>query len=171
LIFLTSNVGARELGKELRPDFGFEALAPVPPGGRWQKLDRIGTSAVRRRFPPEFLNRIDAVITYRPLGTAELDEILDLQLEALGRHISKRLGARAFALEIDAGARAFLLEKGTSREYGARELKRTILRSLTQPLAALLTAGAIEPGAIVRATVERGKLALESGSQADPGER
>jgi len=172
LIFLTSNVGARELRKELRPDFGFEALAPASAAGRWEKLDRVGTGAVRRKFPPEFVNRIDAVITYRPLGAPELVRILDLQLEALGRHISKRLGARAFALELDQGAREFLLAKGTSSEYGARELKRTILRSLTQPLAALLAAGAIEPGAIVHASFEQGKtehgkLGLRVESEAD----
>ncbi|HEV2201870.1 MAG TPA: AAA family ATPase [Bryobacteraceae bacterium] len=180
LIFLTSNVGARELRKELRPDFGFEALAPAPSAGRLQRLDRIGAGAVRRKFSPEFVNRIDAVITYQPLGAPELAQILELQLEALDRHISKRLGVRAFTLELDAGAREFLLAKGTSSEYGARELKRTILRSLTQPLAALVAAGAIEPGAIVRAsvehakpehgTLEHGKLELRVGSQADENE-
>jgi len=152
LIFLTSNVGARELRKELEPDFGFEAMAPAPSAGHAAKLDRIGAGAVRRRFPPEFMNRIDAVITYRPLGSAEMVEILEQQLEALDRHIGKRLGARAFSLEVDASAREFLLAEGTSSEYGARELKRTILRSLTQPLAALLANEGIEPGMTVRAT-------------------
>jgi ATP-dependent Clp protease ATP-binding subunit ClpA len=130
----------------------------------------VGAGAVRRKFPPEFVNRIDAVITYRPLGESEMTQILELQLEALGRHISKRLGARAFALEIDEGAREYLLAKGTSNEYGARELKRTILRSLTQPLAGLLAAGAIEPGAVVHAMLEHGKLALRVESEADANE-
>ena len=166
LIFLTSNVGARELRREIAPDFGFEALIPAPavstesPNGPGQKLDRVGASAVRRRFPPEFVNRIDAVITYRPLGASDLVEILQQQLDALDRHIHKRLGTRAFTLEVDEKAKEFLLAKGTSAEYGARELKRTVLRSLTQPLAALLANGSIEPGATVVAKFEceKGRL-------------
>src|SRR6202142_4298220 len=67
LIFLTSNIGARELRKEVAPDFGFESMMPekmmpAPSAGSASKLDRVGTSAVKRRFPPEFVNRIDAVI-------------------------------------------------------------------------------------------------------------
>jgi ATP-dependent Clp protease ATP-binding subunit ClpA len=162
LIFLTSNAGARELRKAIAPDFGFEsftaaALGAAPPpsngflNGPGQKLDRVGASAVRRKFPPEFVNRIDAVITYRPLGASDLAQILEQQLEALDRHIHKRLGAKAFTLKVDGEAKEFLLAKGTSSEYGARELKRTVLRSLTQPLAALLAKGAIEPGATVHA--------------------
>lgn len=153
LIFLTSNIGARELRKEVEPDFGFEAMTPAPSAGAsgnaGGRLDRIGAGAVRRKFPPEFVNRIDAVITYRPLGGGELVAILDQQLEALERHIDKRLEDRAFGLAVDEGARSFLLAKGTSAEYGARELKRTILRSLTQPLAALIANEGIEPGATV----------------------
>ncbi len=156
LIFLTSNVGARELRKAIAPDFGFESFTVAAPSsgflnGPGQKLDRVGASAVRRKFPPEFVNRIDAVITYRPLGANDLAQILEQQLEALDRHIHKRLGARAFTLDVDGEAKEFLLAKGTSSEYGARELKRTVLRSLTQPLAALLAGGAIEPGATVHA--------------------
>ena len=171
LIFLTSNIGARELRKEIEPDFGFEAMKPAPSAGAYAgafdrsagKLDRIGAAAVRRKFPPEFVNRIDAIITYRPLGAGELVAILDQQLAALERHIDKRLGERAFSLDIDESARTFLLAKGTSTEYGARELKRTILRSLTQPLAALLANDEIEPGAMVHVSsgTAAGKLVLK----------
>jgi ATP-dependent Clp protease ATP-binding subunit ClpA len=168
LIFLTSNIGARELRKEVEPDFGFEAMTPAPSAGASErqggKLDRIGAGAVRRKFPPEFVNRLDAVITYRQLGGGELVSILDQQLEALERHIEKRLDDRAFSLQVEESARAFLLEKGTSTEFGARELKRTILRSLTQPLAALIAKGAIEPGTIVRVSRETGaeKLTMQA---------
>ncbi len=162
LIFLTSNVGSRELRRELEPDFGFESLIPAAgPAGQpigdeaGKKLDRVGRSAVRRKFPPEFLNRIDAVITYHPLGTNDLVEILEQQLDALGRHIHKRLGPKAFTLKIDEDAKEFLLAKGTSSEYGARELKRTILRMLTHPLAALLADKEIQPGAMVRASFRK----------------
>jgi ATP-dependent Clp protease ATP-binding subunit ClpB len=105
--------------------------------------------AVKRKFAPEFVNRIDAVITYQPLDADALEAILDQQLAALERHIVHRLEERAFTLELDAGARSFLLAKGTSREYGARELKRVILRKLTQPLAAMVEAGSIPPESFV----------------------
>jgi ATP-dependent Clp protease ATP-binding subunit ClpA len=76
---------------------------------------------------------------------------VDQQIADLERHIQNRLMDRAFELEVSDEARRFLLEKGTSEEYGARELKRTILRKLTQPLAAMVTEGLIEPGDVVRA--------------------
>lgn len=155
LIFLTSNLGAREMQKEIQPDFGFEALVPcsaprsAPHATR--KLDRIGMGAVRRKFPPEFVNRIDAVITYQPLGADALAQIVDQQITVLERHIQNRLGERAFDLRVTRAARQFLLRRGTSSEYGARELKRAILRCLTQPLAAMTANGEIPPDAIVHA--------------------
>jgi len=75
---------------------------------------------------------------------------VDQQIEALEKHIVNRLDERAFELDVGPAARRFLLNKGASREYGARELKRTILRQLTQPLAAMVANGEIEPGATVR---------------------
>jgi ATP-dependent Clp protease ATP-binding subunit ClpA len=148
LIFMTSNLGGREMRREISPDFGFEALAPRSGSGQ-KKLESIGLGAVRRKFPLEFVNRIDAVITYQPLDTASLEVIVDQQIEALEKHIAKRLEERAFELDVGRAARRFLLNKGASREYGARELKRTILRQLTQPLAAMVADGEVEPGATV----------------------
>jgi ATP-dependent Clp protease ATP-binding subunit ClpA len=149
IIFLTSNLGAERMRKELRPDFGFDTVA----GGRRdsaKKLEGIGMSAVRRKFSPEFVNRIDAVITYQPLGAQALATIVDQQIEALEQHIAHRLMEKAFEIEVNDSAREFLLRKGTSDEYGARELKRVILRHLTQPLAAMVARGAILPGDVVR---------------------
>ena len=150
LIFLTSNLGAREMHDRLRPGFGFEAIARNSSGATLQKLHHIGMGAVRRKFAPEFVNRIDTVITYQPLDARALAEIVDLQIAALELHIENRLAERAFELEVTAAARQYLLTKGTSREYGARELKRTILRELTQPLAAMVANGEVPPESIVR---------------------
>lgn len=149
IIFLTSNLGADSMRKQLRPDFGFESVMarPVDSAKRSAKrLEEIGTRAVRRRFSPEFVNRIDAVITYQPLGAAALAIIVDQQIEALELHIARRLEDDAFEIDVHDCARAFLLRKGTSEEYGARELKRVILRHLTQPLAAMVAAGTILAG-------------------------
>jgi ATP-dependent Clp protease ATP-binding subunit ClpA len=161
LIFLTSNLGAEDMRKELAPDFGFASFVAVSNrGDRAGKLDAIGLGAVKRRFSPEFVNRIDAVITYRPLESSALEQILDLQLAALDRHIRNRLEEDAFEVEVDESARRFLLERGTSAEYGARELKRTILRQLTQPLAAMVETRDVQAGDVVRASHRVGQERL-----------
>lgn len=149
MIFLTTNLGAEAMRKQLVPDFGFQAVAPPRGGASLQKLESIGRAAVRRKFPPEFVNRIDAIVTYQPLDQAALEAILDQQIAALQKHVRERLLERAFEIEVAGCARAFLLERGTSREFGARELKRTILRHLTQPLAALVEQGKVAPECVV----------------------
>ena len=155
LIFMTSNLGAKAMMRALIPDFGFEAM--VETGERPDvsgKLQKIGLSAVRRKFSPEFVNRIDAVVTYQPLSQQALSAIVEHQLSDLQQHINKRLGPRAFRIATTRAARQFLLRTGTSSEYGARELKRTVLRYITQPLAAMVSSARIEPGTRVTIDVD-----------------
>jgi ATP-dependent Clp protease ATP-binding subunit ClpA len=161
IIFLTSNLGAEAMRKQLRPDFGFESMVGGQRGAA-KKLESIGMNAVRRKFPPEFVNRIDSVITYHPLSQEALAIIVDQQIEALEKHIAHRLMERAFEIDVSDGAREFLLRKGTSEEYGARELKRVILRDLTQPLAAMVAAGEILPGDVVEVEAAKDGLALRT---------
>src|ERR1700689_814101 len=96
MIFLTSNLGARDMSHELRPEFGFESILPRSDprsdADRDRKLDCIGMSAVRKNFSPEFINRIDAVVTYQPLDSEALAAILNQQIEELQSHIDRRLG-------------------------------------------------------------------------------
>ena len=99
--------------------------------------------SVRKRFSPEFVNRIDCIITYQPLTAESLSTILDQQITDLQNHVNTRLGTRSFTLEVPFEARQFLLSKGTSAEYGARELNRTIHRL---PDAAAGHAGGHRPG-------------------------
>jgi len=160
LIFLTSNLGSQSMSKHLNPEFGFECLQPIDHGDRKRKLQSIGIRAVRRQFSPEFVNRIDAVITYQPLESDALAAILDQEVRELQEYLDRRLGARTFRLEIPPRARRFLIERGTSQEYGARELKRTIQRQLIQPMASLIAAGEIGPGARIRAEVNSRKEKL-----------
>jgi len=161
MIFLTSNLGADAMRKLTMPDFGFESMAPQAAGpATLAKLQKIGMGAVKRRFPPEFVNRIDAVVTYHPLGRDSLDRILDQQLAHLNRHIRDRLADDAFRVELSADARELLLEKGTSVEFGARELKRTILRMLTQPLAAMVEQREVPPDCVVFADRAEAVLSL-----------
>jgi ATP-dependent Clp protease ATP-binding subunit ClpA len=115
-----------------------------------RKLESIGVAAARHKFPPEFLNRIDRIITYRPLDEGALAAILDQHIDEFQRHVFLRLGARGFDIQVPPETRQALLKKGTSAEFGARELKRTLHRHLTEPLAALVAGGGIEPGSSVR---------------------
>ncbi len=154
LIFLTSNLGARGMLRELRPVFGFEAGVPRERASVDRKLAKIGMEAVKRKFSPEFVNRIDHVITYRPLDEDSLSRILDRHISDFQRHVNSRLGPDGFGIEVPSETRRFLLRKGTSAEYGARELKRTLHRHLTQPLAALVAGGRIEPGSSVRIEID-----------------
>ena len=149
LIFLTSNLGARDMVSELQPGLGFDTPARRPGAELSAHLERVGLRAVQRHFSPEFVNRIDAVITYRPLGNESLVAILEQHVVELQRHVQNRLGSRSFDIDVAPAARFFMLEKGTSMEYGARELRRIIHLHLTQPLAAMVANGEITPGAQV----------------------
>lgn len=147
LVFLTSNLGAREMKS----------------GMSQEEIQRVGMAAVRGYFSPEFVNRLDEVIGYARLSPEALSAILDQQLAGLQAHINRRLGVRGFRLATTKAARNWLLVEGTSEEWGARELKRVILRNLTQPLARLVAGEAVEPGS--RVVVDRGKVGLEIKTQ------
>jgi ATP-dependent Clp protease ATP-binding subunit ClpA/CheY-like chemotaxis protein len=163
LIFLTSNLGAREMMQEMAPSFGFEAATRAP--GKWAelsgKLETIAVAAVKKRFSPEFVNRIDAVITYQPLSDESIRQILDHQIEELQEHVNSRLGSRCFSIELDHSARDFLLDRGVSVEYGARELKRAVYRHVTQPLATLVAENRVPPGSAVRIYAKPNEKALD----------
>jgi ATP-dependent Clp protease ATP-binding subunit ClpA/ActR/RegA family two-component response regulator len=165
LVFLTSNLGAREMMKELHPDFGFHAGA-VKRGitDVTSKLQNIALVAVRKKFSPEFVNRIDCIITYQPLTAESLSQIVDHQIAELQNHVNTRLGNKCFQIEVPFETRQWFIEKGTSTEYGARELNRTIHRNLTQPLATMVATGQIDSGARVRVDIapDREKLVLRT---------
>ncbi len=149
MIFLTSNLGAKSIQRANRPDFGFEAMVPVVNPNEHNRLQSIGMSAVRRKFSPEFVNRIDSVITYKPLDRPACEEILDHIMMDFSRLIQARLGLRAFRLQCTPAARGQLLDLGVSLDFGARELKRTVQRNFIQPVASLVSQGQIPPGSTV----------------------
>ncbi len=168
LIFLTSNLGAREMMNELLPSFGFESVTksvdqPLPDVS--DKLQSIALSAVRKRFSPEFVNRIDAVITYQPLSSSSIAHILDQQIEELQQHVNNRLGPRCFSIELARSARDFLLSRGVSVQHGARELKRVVYRYLTQPLATLVAENLVAAGSSVLVTAAEDGETLEFDTQ------
>src|SRR3954465_5188105 len=102
-----------------RPEIGFQPLDGRSSAEIASRLEQIGLAAVRKRFSPEFVNRIDAVITYQPLDAAALSQILDTHIAELQMHVHTRLGERSFDVEVSEPARRLLLEKGASQEYGA----------------------------------------------------
>ena len=170
LVFLTSNLGSREMMREIHPDFGFQAAGSGKTStDLTNKLQSISLSAVRKKFPPEFVNRIDHVITYQPLDAESFAAITDHEVINLQNHVNTRLGNRCFRIEVPAETRQWLVEKGTSPEYGARELKRTIHKNLTQPLATLVARNQVEPGSriLVEIRPDRDGLSLRS---IEPGE-
>jgi ATP-dependent Clp protease ATP-binding subunit ClpA len=164
LVFLTSNLGAREMMREINPEFGFQSVKPAERDDLTSKLQAIALVSVRKRFSPEFVNRIDCIITYQPLTAESLSAILDKQISDLQNHVNTRLGNRSFVLDVPPEARQFLLQKGTSAEYGARELNRTIHRFLTQPLATMVATNQVNPGARVWVEVDpqNDKLSLRT---------
>src|SRR5260370_1668151 len=97
--------------------------------GLHEKVERTAVEAARRKFSPEFMNRLDKVVVFHPLKRAELDEVLDIEL----RQVQKRVldsAARPFLFRITSEGREFLLEEGTDQRYGARHLKRAIERNV-----------------------------------------
>jgi ATP-dependent Clp protease ATP-binding subunit ClpB len=146
MIFLTSNLGAAEMDAILRPRLGFRVHDPVVPATQAGKLDSAGTEAARRRFSPEFMNRIDRTVVFNPLGREELQRILTLELEAVERRILLATGSASIDCSLNEAARDFLLAEGTDARYGARHLKRAVERLLVQPIANLIASGQLQSG-------------------------
>lgn len=161
LIFLTSNIGARAMQQALGPGVGFGRAVSEASENDPNRLESIAMRAARRTFSPEFLNRIDAAVTYRPLAEAALQEILDLQIHELQEHIESRLGVRAFRVEVTSRGRRFLLSQGASNEYGAREIRRALHRHVTQPIAAMIADGRVRPGGRVKIDCAAGAPVLQ----------
>jgi len=155
MIFTSSNLGAAEMTACLERRIGF---APSKPGGVMeQEIERIAIEAARRNFSPEFINRIDKMVVFKPLSAAELERILDIELDGLQRRLLETL---PFALVFSDAARAFLLSHGTDASYGARPLKRALDRYVIGPLASLLASRQIASGDIVQVDIASGRETL-----------
>jgi ATP-dependent Clp protease ATP-binding subunit ClpB len=111
---------------------------------------------VRSTFRPEFINRIDEIVVFEPLGRDEIARIVDIQLHRL----AGRLTDRKLTLQASDGARAYLADKGYDPAFGARPLKRLIQREVQDALAMKMLSGEIREGAAVRIDVEHGALAF-----------
>lgn len=159
LIFMTSNLGAREMESELTRGWGLASAVSRPHDAK--KIERLGMVGLRKRFSPEFINRVDRTLVYRPLGRVDYAQILALELDALQRHLVARMGPAAFQLSYTQEARDFLLDRGVDAKYGARELKRMIHKYVLRQLAAGLLDHTFENAGRLRAYVNQDGDGLE----------
>lgn len=174
LIFMTSNLGASEMNSLLRPYLGFATSSMEQACGTGEvddtmtgKLSRIGVEAARRKFTPEFINRIDKVVVFRPLGAEQLKKILSLELASLQQRIIRAAGSVPFVMNLTESARGFLLSEGTDLKYGARHLKRAIERSLVHPISNLIASDQIHAGDLVGIDYDSGAECLTFTKEAE----
>jgi ATP-dependent Clp protease ATP-binding subunit ClpB len=149
MIFLTSNLGGPEIAHLTAGGMGFAPVLQADSSGRQdEKVKRSSAEAAKRKFAPEFMNRIDKTIVFHLLGAEHLDQILNIELESVQqRLITAAKGEILF--RTTPSARAFLLREGTDLTYGARHLKRAIERYVLYPLANLLATQQLSSGDVV----------------------
>ena len=150
MIFITSNLGAQEMSQLVNGTIGFAPSGSdqMLPEDLDQKIYRTATEAARRKFSPEFMNRIDKVVVFRSLKHEELHRIIDLEFDAVQRRIDEGAAER-FMLTATEAAKEFLLAEGTDYRYGARHLKRAIEQFVVHPLANLTSSKQLRLGDVV----------------------
>ncbi len=155
IIFMTSNLGAREIGQIMEGSIGF---APVASNQESQIMDdkiyRTALEAAKRRFSPEFMNRIDSVVVFRNLTEDHFQKILDLELSAIQERIFEGSGQKFF-FHCTEKARQFFLREGIHPAYGARNLKRVLERELVVPMANLIATSQVATGDLVTIDFEK----------------
>jgi len=149
LIFLTSNLGSQEMTKLMSGGLGYTAGPREDDAELEHKIYRTALDAARRKFSPEFMNRIDKVIVFRTLTREHLERILDIELDHVRQRIISSGTSRLFVFRYTPSARDFLLEEGIDSRFGARHLKRSIERHLVFPISNLLATGQVDFGDLV----------------------
>ena len=162
MVVMTSNLGAREMSELISGGIGF---APAQNGKNPndsevdQKIYRTAAEAARRKFSPEFMNRIDKVVVFRSLKEHHLMKILELELQAVQDRIMKSAGTK-FIFNCSDAAKDFLLEEGIDFKYGARHLKRSIERFLVYPLSNLVATEQVGLGDLVHVEYDESRKRL-----------
>jgi len=149
VIFLTSNLGGGEITELMQGGMGFIQPTDKPTDALDEKVERTALEAARRKFSPEFMNRLDKVVVFHPLKREQLEEVLAIELG----HVQERVLETAkgqFLFRVTESGREFLLAEGTDQRYGARHLKRAIERHVVYPLANLLATEQVHLGDLVR---------------------
>ena len=149
MIFLTSNLGSKEMTTLMTGGLGFSDRSRESDDALDRRIYRAAMEAARRKFSAEFMNRIDKVIVFRTLQRSHLEKILDIELGLVQERITGALSSKQFVFKCTEEARDFLLREGTDTQFGARHLKRAIERYLVFPLSNLIATGQVELGDLV----------------------
>src|SRR6195256_5826380 len=165
MVVMTSNLGAREMSELISGGIGFAPGKGVkhPDSEVDQKIYRTAVEAARRKFSPEFMNRIDKVVVFRSLKEHHLRAILDLELQSVQDRVMMSAGTK-FVFQCTDAAKDMLLQEGIDYKYGARHLKRAIERFLVYPLSNLVATGQIGLGDLVQVGLNGNKLTFSKKS-------
>jgi ATP-dependent Clp protease ATP-binding subunit ClpA len=150
IIIMTSNLGAVEMSEMVNGGLGFAPRTVAVDDSLDEKMNRSAVDAARRKFAPEFMNRIDKVVVFKTLRAEHLQQILDIELGMVQQRVLMASGAHQFVFNCTAPVKNFLLAEGTDPKYGARHLKRAIERHLVFPLANLVATGQVKLGDFIR---------------------
>jgi ATP-dependent Clp protease ATP-binding subunit ClpA len=153
VIFLTSNLGGGEITELMQGGMGFIQPKDKPAAGLDQKVERTAVEAARRKFSPEFMNRLDKVVVFRPLQRKQLEQVLDIELSIVQQRVLDAAKGQ-FLFTVAPTARDFLLKEGTDQRYGARHLKRAIERHVVYPFANLLATDQVRSGDLISINCE-----------------
>jgi ATP-dependent Clp protease ATP-binding subunit ClpB len=154
VIFLTSNLGGGEITELMEGGMGFVQPKDIQATGLDEKVERTAVEAARRKFSPEFMNRLDKVVVFHPLRREQLEEVLEIELGQVQQRVLETAKGQ-FLFRVTVDGREFLLQEGTDQRYGARHLKRAIERHVVYPLANLLATEQVHLGDLVRIDWDR----------------
>jgi ATP-dependent Clp protease ATP-binding subunit ClpB len=153
VIFLTSNLGGGEITELIQGGMGFIQPKHKPDAGLDQKVERTAVEAARRKFSPEFMNRLDKIVVFHPLQLKQLEQVLDIELSMVQQRVLDAAKGQ-FLFSVAPTARDFLLKEGTDQRYGARHLKRAIERHVVYPFANLLATDQVRSGDLISISCE-----------------
>ncbi len=150
IIIMTSNLGTSEMNGLVDGGMGFSPGRVDVDAKLDDKISRTAVEAARRKFTPEFMNRIDKAVVFKTLRAEHLQEILEIELGMVQQRILVAAGANQFVFTCTPKVKSFLLHEGTDPKYGARHLKRAIEKNIVFPLANLVATGQVKLGDFVR---------------------
>ena len=148
VIFMTSNLGGGEITELMAGGYGFVKADDKPKANLDKKVERTAVEAARRKFSPEFMNRLDKIVVFHPLHRAQLEQVLDIELAMVQQRVLETAKGQ-FLFRVTESAREFLLQEGTDQRYGARHLKRAIERHVVFPMANLLATEQVHCGDLI----------------------
>jgi ATP-dependent Clp protease ATP-binding subunit ClpB len=148
VIFLTSNLGGGEITELMGGGYGFIKSDDKPTTNLDEKVERTAVEAARRKFSPEFMNRLDKIVVFHPLHRKQLEQVLDIELAMVQQRVLETAKGQ-FLFRVTTKGRDFLLQEGTDQRYGARHLKRAIERHVVYPMANLLATDQVRLGDMI----------------------